>query len=33
MSDYLHEHKNFSDLIKILAEERGIENSRQSWKV
>lgn len=25
MSDYLHNHKDFSDLIKILAEEKGIE--------
>jgi len=25
MTDYLHDHKNFADLIRILAEEKGIE--------
>ena len=25
MPDYLHNHKDFSDLIKIVAEEKGIE--------
>jgi len=25
MSEYLHDHKNFPDLILILAEEKGID--------